>query len=99
MSALSYKVKDNSITILESFNFDKPNTKEFNAMINTLNMADKRTLFVVPEYNKNIHLSSRNLPKSEVMIASDLNTYQIMKASRVVLVENSIVKLEEVLTA
>ena len=62
-------------------------------------MADKRTLFVVPEYNKNIHLSARNLPKSEVMIASDLNTYQIMKAARVVLVENSVVKLEEVLTA
>ncbi len=99
MSALAYKLKDNNITVIESFNFEKPNTKEFNLLINTLNMADKRTLFVVPEYNKNVHLSSRNLPKSEVMIASDLNTYQIMKASRVVLVESSIQKIEEVLAA
>lgn len=99
MSALAYKLKDNNITIIESFNFDKPNTKEFNVLIGALNMSDKRTLFVVPEYNKNIHLSARNLPKSEVMIASDLNTYQIMKAARVVLVEKSVVKLEEVLTA
>jgi large subunit ribosomal protein L4 len=98
MSALAYKLKDNNITVIESFNFEKPNTKEFNVLIGALNMADKRTLFVVPEYNKNIHLSARNLPKSEVMIASDLNTYQIMKAARVVLVENSVVKLEEVLT-
>jgi large subunit ribosomal protein L4 len=62
-------------------------------------MGNKRTLFVLPEYNKNIHLSSRNLPKSEVMIASDINTYQIMKASKVVIVENSIGKIEEILTA
>ncbi len=99
MSALAYKLKGNNITIIESFNFDKPNTKEFNVLIQTLNMADKRTLFVVPEYNKNIHLSARNLPKSDVMVASDLNTYQIMKAARVVLVENSVIKLEEVLTS
>jgi len=98
-SALAYKLKDNNITIIESFNFEKPNTKEFNAMLNTLNIAAKRTLFVVPEYNKNIHLSARNLPKSQVMVASDVNTYQIMKASRVVLVENSIEKLEQILTA
>jgi len=98
-SALAYKLKDNNITIIESFNYEKPNTKEFNIMLNTLNMAGKRTLFVVPEYNKNIHLSARNLPKSQVMVASDVNTYQIMKAARVVLVENSIEKLEEILTA
>ncbi len=99
MSALAYKLKDNSITVIESFNFEKPNTKEFNGLINTLNMNDKRTLFVVPEYNKNIHLSARNIAKSEVMVASDLNTYQIMKASKLVLVENSVSKIEEVLTA
>jgi large subunit ribosomal protein L4 len=85
--------------VIESINFDKPSTKEYNAMIQSLNMGNQRTLFVVPEYNKNIHLSSRNIPKSEVMVAADLNTYQIVKAARLVLVENSIGKLEEVLTA
>jgi large subunit ribosomal protein L4 len=99
MSALAYKLKDNSIVVIESINFDKPSTKEYNAMIQSLNMGNQRTLFVVPEYNKNIHLSSRNIPKSEVMVAADLNTYQIVKAARLVLVENSIGKLEEVLTA
>ena len=99
MSALAYKLKDNNIVVMEAFEFAKPNTKEFNSMVNTLNMGGKRTLFVLPDYNKNIHLSSRNIPKSEVMVASDLNTYQIMKATRLVLVENSIMKIEEVLTA
>jgi large subunit ribosomal protein L4 len=99
MSALAYKLKDNSIVVIESINLDKPSTKEYNAMIQSLNMGNQRTLFVVPEYNKNIHLSSRNIPKSEVMVAADLNTYQIVKAARLVLVENSIGKLEEVLTA
>ena len=99
MSALAYKSKDNGIVVLESLNFDKPNTKEFNTLLNALNLGKMRSLFVVPEFNKNVHLSSRNIPKSEVMIASDLNTYQIMKASKLILIENSIGKLEEVLTA
>lgn len=99
MSALSYKLKDNNISVIESFDFQKPNTKAFNSMVNALNLSGLRTLFVIPEYNKNIHLSARNLPKSEVMVATDLNTYQIMKASKVILIENSVGKLEEVLTA
>ncbi|NUM31804.1 MAG: 50S ribosomal protein L4 [Bacteroidetes bacterium] len=97
MSALSYKLKDNNILVIDSLNFEKPNTKEFNSMINTLNTAGVRTLFVVPEHNQNVYLSARNLPKSEVLTASNLNTYQIMKAGKLILVENSINKIEEVL--
>ena len=95
MSALSYKLKENNIMIIDSLIFDKPNTKEFNNIINTLKASDSRTLFVIPEYNENTYLSARNLPKSEVMTANDINTYQIMKASKLVLVENSISKIEE----
>ncbi|MCB9252489.1 MAG: 50S ribosomal protein L4 [Flavobacteriales bacterium] len=99
LSALAYKAKDNNIMVMEAFNFEKPNTKEFNNMIKALNLADQRSLFVVPEHNANINLSARNLPKSEVMTAGDLNTYQIMKAGKLVIVEGSINKIEEVLTA
>lgn len=95
MSALSYKLKENNIMIIDSLIFDKPNTKEFNNIINTLKASGSRTLFVIPEYNENTYLSARNLPKSEVMTANDINTYQIMKASKLVLVENSISKIEE----
>ncbi|MCC6722177.1 MAG: 50S ribosomal protein L4 [Bacteroidia bacterium] len=97
LSALSYKLKENNILVIDSLNFEKPNTKELNNIINTLKTGDTRTLFVVPEYNLNTFLSARNLPKSEVLTANNLNTYQIMKASKLILVEDSINKIEEIL--
>lgn len=97
LSALSYKLKENNILVIDSLNFEKPNTKELNKIINTLKTGDTRTLFVVPDYNLNTFLSARNLPKSEVLTANNLNTYQIMKASKLILVEDSINKIEEIL--
>ncbi len=89
-SALSYKASSNNIIVLEDFSFEAPKTGEIVKMGNNLNIADKKTLFVLAEQNKNIYLSSRNVQGVEVITASELNTYEIMKASTLVLVESAI---------
>jgi large subunit ribosomal protein L4 len=89
-SALSYKIKENSILVLEDFNFETPKTKEIVNICKNLNLTDKKSVFVLSEPNNNIYLSSRNLQKQKVVIASSLNTYEIMNARTLVLVESSI---------
>ena len=89
-SALSYKASSNNIIVLEDFSFEAPKTGEIVKMGNNLNVADKKILFVLPEQNKNIYLSSRNVQGVEVITASELNTYRIMKASTLVLVESAV---------
>jgi len=89
-SALSYKASSNNIIVLEDFSFEAPKTGEIIKMGKDLNIADKKILFVLPEQNKNIYLSSRNVQGGEVITASELNTYEIMKASTLVLVESAL---------
>ena len=89
-SALSYKASSNNIIVLEDFSFEAPKTGEIVKMGNNLNIADKKILFVLPEQNKNIYLSSRNVQGVEVVTANELSTYNIMKASTLVLVESAI---------
>lgn len=89
-SALSFKANDNSILVLEDFNFDTPKTKEIVNICKNLNLLEKKSVFVLGEPNKNIYLSSRNLQKQKVLTASRLNTYEIMNAGTIVLVESSI---------
>jgi large subunit ribosomal protein L4 len=89
-SALSYKASANNIIVLEDFSFEAPKTKEMVKMGANLNIADKKSLFVLPEQNKNIYLSARNTQGVEVVTASELNTYEIMKASTLVLVESAV---------
>ena len=89
-SALSYKASTNNIIVLEDFSFDAPKTKDIIKMGNNLNITDKKSVFVFPEQNKNIYLSSRNVQGVDVVIASELNTYKIMKASTLVLVESAV---------
>ncbi len=89
-SALSYKASTNNIIILEDFSFETPKTKEIIKMGNNLNIANKKSVFVFPEQNNNIYLSTRNVQGVEVVIASELNTYKIMKASTLVLVESAV---------
>jgi large subunit ribosomal protein L4 len=89
-SALSYKASTNKIIILEDFSFETPKTKEFVKMGNNLKIADKKSVFVLTEQNKNIYLSSRNLQGVEVIIASELSTYKIMKASTLILAESAV---------
>lgn len=94
-SALSYKAINQEIIVLEDFNFNAPKTKEFTAILNNLKIAEKRLLLVLSDSNKNIYLSSRNLTRSKVLIASEINTYEILKASTIVLLESSIDVLEQ----
>ena len=94
-SALAYKVADNNIKVLENFNFELPKTKEFVNLRNNLDVADKKVLLVLSEQNKNIYLSSRNLEDVKVVTVSDLATYDIMNASIVLFVENSIESLHK----
>ncbi|SHO63987.1 50S ribosomal protein L4 [Algoriphagus zhangzhouensis] len=97
-SALSYKVKDNSLSVLENLAFDSPKTKAYLALLNGLALSDKKTLLVLPEDNKNVYLSSRNLPKAKVVTVNDVNTYQLLNADHLVLCEGSVSKLETILS-
>jgi large subunit ribosomal protein L4 len=94
-SALSYKAKDNNIIVLEDFSFDSPKTKEYLNILNNLDQLNSKTLMVLSDANKNIFLSSRNLKKAKVVRASDLCTYEIMNANKLLILEGSVKEIEE----
>ncbi|MCK5822427.1 MAG: 50S ribosomal protein L4 [Bacteroidales bacterium] len=96
-SALSYKIKDSKIFVVEDFNLEVPKTKDLISITNNLKIIDKKILFVLPEANKNIYLSSRNLENTNVVLASELATYQIMNTSVLLFVEGSISVIEKIL--
>ena len=96
-SALSLKAQENAIVVIEDFTFDAPKTKEFVSVAKNLKVDGKKILLVLPEANKNICLSARNLQRSEVMIASSINTYKIMNADVMVITENSLKAIDGVL--
>lgn len=89
-SALSYKAQQNSIIVVEDFNFEAPKTKDFVQMQNNLNVSGKKLLLLLPEVNKNVYLSARNIQRVEVMTASELNTYKVLNANVVVMTENAL---------
>ncbi|SHJ17952.1 50S ribosomal protein L4 [Aquimarina spongiae] len=93
-SALSIKANDKAITVIEDFNFDAPKTKNFTAILKSLGLENKKSLFVLAESNNNVYLSSRNLKSSEVITASELSTYKILNANSVVLLEGSLKGIE-----
>ena len=94
-SALTYKAAENSILVLEDFNLEAPKTKELVAIRTNLQIADKKSLFVLPVENNSIYLSSRNLKGVSIVTASELNTYQILNAKTIVILEGSVNKIEE----
>ncbi|MDP4289498.1 MAG: 50S ribosomal protein L4 [Bacteroidota bacterium] len=94
-SALSYKAKNNNIIVVEDFDFEAPRTKSMVELLKNLNINDKRTIFIVSEANKNVYLSSRNLSQTRLVKASNLNTYEIMNAHNLVIVESSINEIEQ----
>jgi len=96
-SALSYKAQDNNVVILDAVQFDSCKTKNYVALVNALNIADEKTLLVLPAYDKNVYLSSRNLKKAKVIVASDLNTYDVLNATKLLLTTDSVKTLEEAL--
>lgn len=96
-SALSYKVQENALVVVEDFTFEAPKTKNFIALLNDLNLAGKKVLVVAAGSDKDLYLSARNLPKAKVAVASDINTYGVLDASVLVLTESAVAKVEEVL--
>ena len=89
-SALSYKAKDNAIVVVEDFTFETPKTKDFINVTKNLKVEGKKVLLVLPETNKNVYLSARNLQRAEVIEASTLNTYKVLNADVLVMTENSL---------
>ncbi len=97
-SALSIKSKEQSIFVLEDFNFDTPKTKDFVQILKSLGLENKKSLFVLGDSNNSVYLASRNLSRSEVVKSSELSTYKILNANSVVLLEGSLEGLESNLT-
>ena len=89
ISALSHKAKDGAIYVIEEINMEMPKTKELVAAMQALNLSDKKTLIVLPEYNDNLYLSTRNVPNVASTLMADINTYEIMNADVLVLTENT----------
>lgn len=93
-SALSQKAKNQDLIVLENFDFDVPKTQKFIELLKALNIEDKKSLFVFGESNKNVYLSSRNFKGADVIVGSQLNTYKIVNADKVVLLNDSIEGIE-----
>ncbi|RLD23348.1 MAG: 50S ribosomal protein L4 [Bacteroidetes bacterium] len=96
-SALSYKAKDKAISILEDFTFEAAKTKDYLAMLNSLSLNDKKTLLVLPESDKNIVLSGRNVQNTKITTAEQLNTYDVLNADTLVILESSVKRIEKTL--
>ena len=96
-SALSYKAKDNDIVVVEDFNFEAPKTKEFVNFAKNLKVVDKKALVVLPNINKNVYLSARNIQSAEVMTANAINAYKILNAEVLVIAESSLPISENIL--
>jgi large subunit ribosomal protein L4 len=95
-SALSDKAKANAITVVEDFSFDSPKTKQFIEISKNLKFSDKKTLVVLAESNNNVYLSSRNLPRVKVTIASNINTYDVLNATNLVILEGAVGKIHDI---
>ena len=96
-SALSYKAQENAIVVVEDFTFEAPKTKEFVNVAKNLKVAGRKMLLVLPEVNKNVYLSARNLQRTEIMTASALNTYKVLNADVLVVTENSLKTIDGIL--
>jgi large subunit ribosomal protein L4 len=97
-SALSLKSQDKAIYVVEDFDFDTPKTKDFKSFLQSLGLEDKKSLVVLGGLNKNVYLSARNLKRSQVVTNSQLNTYSILNANSVVLLESAVEGIESNLT-
>ena len=96
-SALSYKAKENAVIVVEDFNFEAPKTKEFVNFAKNLKVDGKKTLLLLPEVNKNVYLSARNIQGAEVMTATSLNSYKVLNADVVVIAESALKAIDGIL--
>ncbi len=90
VSALSYKAKDAAIIVVEDIEFSTPKTKQAVEILKSLNVADKKTIIILPEYNDTLYLSTRNVPNVTTTLLADVNTYEIMNADTLVFTENAV---------
>lgn len=97
-SALSYKAQESAIVIIEDFNFDTPRTKEFVKIAKKLKIEGRKLLLVLPEVEKNVYLSVRNLEKAEVIVATQINAYKVLNADVMVITEKSLNVINDILT-
>jgi large subunit ribosomal protein L4 len=96
-SALSYKAQENAILVVEDFNFDAPKTKEMVNIAKNLKVEGKKLLFLLPDANKNVYLSARNLERTEVLEAANVNTYKVLNADVLVVTEKSLETIDGIL--
>jgi large subunit ribosomal protein L4 len=94
-SALAMKAKDSNLIVVENFEFETPNTKNFINVLKALGLENKKSLFVLGDSNKNVYLSSRNLKASNVVTTSELNTYNVLHSNSLVLLEGALEGIEE----
>ena len=97
-SALSYKAQENAVVVVEDFNLEAPKTKDFVNITKNLKVDGKKVLLVLPEVEKSVYLSARNLKKAEVMTAAQVNSYKVLNADVLVVTENSLKVIDEILT-
>ena len=98
-SALSYKVQENALVIVEDFNFEAPKTKNYLEMLKNLKSDNKKSLLVLADQNKNVYLSARNVEKADVATISELSTYRILNAKCLLLTENAVANLQAIFNA
>ena len=94
ISALSYKLRDNEVIVVEDFSFEKANTKQYLSILKGFDLVERRSLMVLPQANLNVYLSARNIKNAKVTIAKDVNTYDMLNANKIFIAESSIKELE-----
>ncbi|MCX7728452.1 MAG: 50S ribosomal protein L4 [Bacteroidia bacterium] len=97
ISALSHKVKETALTIIENFSFEQPKTRQFIDLLKNLSLLNKKTLFILPSVEKNVYLSSRNIQKTKVIPATEINTYDLVNADNVIISEGALPIIESIL--
>jgi len=97
-SALSHKAKEHNIVVLTDFDFDAPKTKNYLNLLNSFQLEGVKSLLIVPENKRNVFLSSRNIQKANVIAASELNTYDLLNAGKLLITESAVKTIEEAFT-
>jgi large subunit ribosomal protein L4 len=98
-SALSYKAKDQQISIIEDFAFESPKTKQYQSLLKSLAVTDKKTLLVLADANRNVTLAGRNIQNTKIITASQINTFDVVNADQLILVEGSVSRIDDLLKA
>lgn len=96
-SALAYKLKTESLIVVEDFNFEAPKTKQFESILNNLGIISEKSLFLLPARNGNVELSARNIPNTEVMVANTFSSYEVLRAKKLVVTESALEELNNYL--